>query len=114
MEGVQTILLRALPRFKMGSPVAYRTPIYDCIHRPSGSKYTVPEDDIAALTALVQRMVEESGAPVGFDSWAWLDQWLLELAPAIGHRRPLDVLSKPGGLDLVRSYLLRAQSGAFS
>jgi len=36
------------------------------------------------------------------------------LAPAIGNRRPLDVLSEPGGLDLVRSYLLRAQSGAFS
>jgi len=98
----------------MGLPVAYRAPIYDCIHRPPESKYTMPEDDIAALTALVQRMVEESGAPVGFDSRAWLDQWLLELAPAIGHRRPLDVLSEPGGLDLVRSYLLRAQSGAFS
>lgn len=74
----------------------------------------MPEDDIAALTALVQRMVEESGAPVGFDSRAWLDQWLLELAPAIGNRRPLDVLSEPGGLDLVRSNLLRPQSGAFS
>ena len=72
------------------------------------------EDDIATLSALVQRMVDESGTPVGFDARAWLDQWLLELAPAIGHRRPLDVLSEPGGLDLVHSYLLRAQSGAFS
>ena len=74
----------------------------------------VLEDDIATLSELVQRMVDESGTPVGFDALSWLDQWLLELAPAIGHRRPLDVLSEPGGLDLVHSYLLRAQSGAFS
>nr|WP_288853040.1 antitoxin Xre/MbcA/ParS toxin-binding domain-containing protein [uncultured Acidovorax sp.] len=72
------------------------------------------EDDIATLSALVQRMVDESGTPVGFDARAWFDQWLLELAPTFGHRRSLDVLSGPGGLDLVRSHLLRAQSGAYS
>ena len=70
----------------------------------------VLEDDIATLSELVQRMVDESGTPVGFDALSWLDQWLLELAPAFGRRRPLDVLSEPGGLDLVRSHLLRAQS----
>ena len=74
----------------------------------------VLEDDIATLSELVQRMVDESGTPVGFDALSWLDQWLLELAPAFGRRRPLDVLSEPGGLDLVRSHLLRAQSGAYS
>lgn len=72
------------------------------------------EDDIATLTALVQRMVDESGEPAGFDARAWLDQWLLEVAPALGHRRPLDVLSEPGGLDLVHNFLQRAQSGAYS
>ena len=72
------------------------------------------EDDIATLTALIQSLVDESGEPLGFDARAWLDQWLLELAPTFGHRRPLDVLSGPGGLDLVRSHLLRAQSGAYS
>ena len=72
------------------------------------------EDDIATLTALIERMVDESGEPVDFEARAWLDQWLLELVPALGHRRPLDVLSEPGGLDLVCSYLQRAQSGAYS
>ena len=72
------------------------------------------EDDIATLTALIQSLVDESGEPLGFDARAWLDQWLLELAPALGHRRPLDVLSEPGGLDLVRNFLQRAQSGAYS
>ncbi|MFZ2856513.1 antitoxin Xre/MbcA/ParS toxin-binding domain-containing protein [Acidovorax sp.] len=38
----------------------------------------------------------------------------MELVPALGHRRPLDVLGEPGGLDLVRNFLQRAQSGAYS
>ena len=72
------------------------------------------EDDIATLTALVQRMVDKSGESMGFDAQAWLGQWLLEVPPALGHRRPLDVLYESGGLDVVRGVLLRAQSGAYS
>lgn len=72
------------------------------------------EDDITTLTVLVQRMVAESGAPTGFDAWSWLDHWLMGVVPALGDRRPLDVLNEPGGLDVVSSLLLRTQSGAFS
>lgn len=72
------------------------------------------EDDIAALFVVVQRMVDESGEPVGFDARAWLDQWLLGLVPALGNRRPLDILNEPGGLYVVQSVLMRAQSGAYS
>ena len=72
------------------------------------------EDYIAILTKVVQRMVNESGDPVGFDARTWLLQWLLELNPALGRRRPLDVLSEPEGLNQVRGLLLCAQSGAYS
>lgn len=72
------------------------------------------EDDIATLSVVVQRMVDESGEPVGFDARVWLDQWLLTWVSALGNRRPLDVLNEPGGLDVVQSVLMRAQSGTFS
>lgn len=71
-------------------------------------------DDIITLTALVERMVGESGEPAGFDARTWLDHWLREAVPALGDRTPLDVLKEPGGLEVVRSLLLRSQSGAFS
>ncbi|WP_312759687.1 antitoxin Xre/MbcA/ParS toxin-binding domain-containing protein [Pulveribacter sp.] len=72
------------------------------------------DDDITSLTTLVQRMVDESGNPQDFDVRAWLDHWLVSIIPALGHRRPLDVLKEPGGLDLLRGLLLQAQSGTFS
>ena len=71
-------------------------------------------EDITSLTALVQRMVDESGNPQGFDARAWLDHWLVSAVPALGGRRPLDVLKEPAVLDLLRGVLLNAQSGTFS
>ena len=71
-------------------------------------------DDIIILTALVERMVGESGEPAGFDARTWLDHWLGEAVPALGDRTPLDVLKEPGSLEVVCCLLLRSQSGAFS
>lgn len=71
-------------------------------------------DDIIILTALVERMVGESGEPAGFDARTWLDHWLREAVPALGDRTPLNVLNEPGGLEVVRCLLLRSQSDAFS
>ena len=72
------------------------------------------EDHIAILTMLVQRMVDECGDPTGFDAKDWLHHWLVGVVPALGDRRPLDLLKEPGGLEGVRSLLMRVQSGAFS
>ena len=36
------------------------------------------------------------------------------VVPALGHRRPIDVLNESDGLEVVKSLLLRAQSGASS
>ena len=80
----------------------------------TNSALTPLEDHIAILTMLVRRMVDESGDPTGFDAQTWLNHWLVGVVPALGDRRPLDVLKEPGGLEVVRSLLMRVQSGAFS
>lgn len=72
------------------------------------------EDDIATLTVLVQGMLDESGDQTGFDAKVWLDGGLTGVVPALGRRRPIDVLNEPDGLEVVKSLLLRAQSGAYS
>lgn len=71
-------------------------------------------EDVTSLPTLGQRMVDESGNPLGFDARAWLDRWLENPMPALGRRRPLGVLKEPGGLDLLRGLLLQVQSGTFS
>ena len=70
--------------------------------------------DITSLTALVQRMVDESGNPQGFDTRSCLDHGLVSFVSGLGQRRPLDILKQPGGLELLRGLLLPAQSGTFS
>lgn len=45
-------------------------------------------EDITSLTTLVQRMVDESGNPLGFDVQVWLDHWLVSPIPALGQRLP--------------------------
>ncbi|MGN8006207.1 antitoxin Xre/MbcA/ParS toxin-binding domain-containing protein [Acidovorax sp. 22279] len=72
------------------------------------------EDDIATLTVLGQGMLAESGEQAGFDARALLDRWLTGVVPALGSRRPIDVLIEPDGLEVVKSLLLRTQSGAYS
>jgi hypothetical protein len=75
----------------------------------------MPSDsDIAELELIVARIVRESGRREGFDAKCWIDRWLADPLPAMGGRRPVDVLEDPGGLERVRAVLLRMQSGAYS
>lgn len=67
---------------------------------------------IARLIGQVQAMVEESGNPRGFDAAAWVARWLTEALPALGGRRPLDLLDTMEGQALVANTLARIQSGA--
>jgi len=71
------------------------------------------ENYFAALCAVVQRMVGESGTPAGFDARAWLDHWMTEEVPALGFKRPADLLKEPGGFDRVQTILKGMQSGAY-
>lgn len=74
-------------------------------HRPGGRE----------LLALVYRIMRESGdRTVPFDARAWLGAFLRAPSPALGRRRPLDLLGDREGRHHVRRLLLRMQSGAYS
>lgn len=87
----------------------------DCGRSLAAASWEMPlQEELAELELTVARIVQESGRPDGFDAQRWLQQWVSEPVAALGGRRPLDVLAEPGGLELVRTTLLRMQSGAYS
>lgn len=69
---------------------------------------------LAAMVAQVQRMVEESGDPTGFDATAWLSDWLQRHVPALGGVQPLSFLDTHSGQRLVSDLIARMQTGAYS
>ena len=71
------------------------------------------EDQVEDLAAAVQSMFEESGRPETFNVRDWIDDWLIREVPALGFRRPADVLMEPGGLKRIQQILAGMQSGAY-
>jgi uncharacterized protein (DUF2384 family) len=69
---------------------------------------------IAALAAVVQRIVNESGDPTGFDALEWTRDWLHASVPALGGARPIEYMGTPDGRALIESLILQIQSGAYS
>lgn len=65
------------------------------------------------LHAEVVRIVAESGTPDGFDSCAWLKEWLDSPNPALGDVRPGSLLDSPEGLQNVLDVLHSMQSAAY-
>ncbi|WP_174942119.1 antitoxin Xre/MbcA/ParS toxin-binding domain-containing protein [Burkholderia lata] len=78
-----------------------------------GPNSDIPSTVIDMLTALVQKMVEESGNPNDFDSRTWMLDWLHSPIPALGGRRPTDYLHTPDGIDLISRMLVSGQMGAY-
>lgn len=74
----------------------------------------VDPQHIAALAAVVQRIVNESGDPKGFDALDWTSTWLHESVPALGGARPIEYMGTPDGRMLIESLILQTQSGAYS
>ncbi|WP_319002380.1 MbcA/ParS/Xre antitoxin family protein [Burkholderia arboris] len=73
----------------------------------------VPPAVVEMLTAQVQRMVEESGNPDGFDAASWLNDWLHTSLPALGGDCPVDHLHTPEGVELISRMLASAQTWAY-
>ena len=67
------------------------------------------------LLAIAQAMVQNSGAPEakGFDSAKWLGQWIERPQPALGGRRPAELLDTPTGTNLVARLLGAIESGTY-
>jgi putative toxin-antitoxin system antitoxin component (TIGR02293 family) len=67
------------------------------------------------LVGQVESMVQQSGeAAVPFPAGRWLAQWLDCPHPALGGRRPGDLLDTGDGRGMVETLLAQMQSGAYS
>lgn len=69
---------------------------------------------VARLVGQVQSMVNESGNPEGFNAAEWVARWLDRPVPALGGRRPAELMDTAEGQAIVANLVERAQSGAYS
>lgn len=69
---------------------------------------------MASLLGQVQVMVEQSGDPTDFDAGAWVSSWLEQPVPALGDRRPSELMDTTEGQAIVSGLAARMQSGAYS
>jgi len=68
----------------------------------------------AELIKLVERMVQESGNPEGFDARAWLKRWMASPIPALKGSTPANYMKTEEGRKLVVQILTMMQSGAYA
>lgn len=71
------------------------------------------DERMAVVVATVQRIVEESGDPDGFDARQWVREWVHEPLRTLGGTRPIDLLQTDEGLDEVLRLLRQAQAGTY-
>lgn len=67
------------------------------------------------LLAIAQQLVANSTAQgaADFDTASWLGRWIERPQPALGGRRPAELIESPTGLEMVSRLLGSAASGAY-
>lgn len=70
---------------------------------------------VAKLLGIAKAIVANSLSPEakGFDSAKWLGQWLERPQPALGGRKPADLIDTPTGVEVVTRLLGSIESGAY-
>jgi putative toxin-antitoxin system antitoxin component (TIGR02293 family) len=70
---------------------------------------------MARLLGIAQAIVADSTSPQArnFDSAKWLGQWLERPQPALGGRKPGDLVDTPTGIEIVARLLGAIESGAY-
>lgn len=70
---------------------------------------------LARLLAIAEEIVEDSTSPdaTTFDTARWLGQWIERPQPALGGRRPSQLLDTPTGVAMVTKLLGAIRSGAY-
>jgi len=70
---------------------------------------------MARLLGMAKEIVENSTAPEAkdFDVARWLGQWLEKSQPALGGRKPAELIDTPTGLAVVTRLLGAVESGAY-
>lgn len=69
---------------------------------------------IARLVGQVSTMVKESGSPAGFDAAKWVATWLDQPQPALGGKRPAELMDTADGRTIISDLIARMQSGAYA
>lgn len=90
------------------------------VDRKARTRQVLPIDQgervvgFAKLVGQVQKIVEESGDPTGFEAAKWLSSWLDRPLPALGGRKPAEYMDTGEGQQLVSNLLSKARSGVFA
>jgi len=73
------------------------------------------EAALLRLRKIAADIVANSTAPeaVGFDVDAWLEAWIQLPQPALGDKKPVDLLGTELGIDAVAKILGTMESGAY-
>jgi putative toxin-antitoxin system antitoxin component (TIGR02293 family) len=69
---------------------------------------------MAKLVGQLEAMIQASGNPEGFDATGWMSRWLQAPLPALGGRRPMDLMDTMEGQALVSATLAQMQGGAYA
>jgi len=69
---------------------------------------------LAKLIGQVEAIVSESGSPAGFKPARWFSEWIEQPAPALGGRKPEELLDTSDGREAVARLLAQMQSGAYA
>jgi putative toxin-antitoxin system antitoxin component (TIGR02293 family) len=82
-------------------------------HAPLESHASEKVVGLAALIGQVETLAEEQGAPAGFDAAKWFRDWMRQPVPALGGRRPVELLDTREGQRIVSELLDAIRAGAY-
>jgi putative toxin-antitoxin system antitoxin component (TIGR02293 family) len=68
---------------------------------------------LATLIGQVEALVAEQGAPEGFDAAKWFRDWMKQPVPALGGRKPVELLDTKEGQQIVSGLLDAIRAGAY-
>lgn len=69
--------------------------------------------NIVRLVGIVQRMIDESGDPAGFDAAHWTARFLARPNPALGWQLPIELMRTEQGYAVVEHLDLSMQCGVY-
>lgn len=123
-QGVQGVVLKSLSR-KMSVPISYMykilgVPKATAEKKMGAGEFVTGSSGYAAigmirLLGIAQNMAKDSTAEAAknFDASKWLGQWIELPQPALGGRKPADLIDTPTGIDIVARLLGAIESGAY-
>lgn len=82
-------------------------------HQPLEQNASEKVIGLATLIGQVEALVAEQGAPAGFDAAKWFRDWMKQPVPALGGRKPVELLDTKEGQQIVSGLLDAIRAGAY-